>query len=62
MATNEEIIEWAVFSCVPRQGESWDDWLFRARLDYEETFPPDCQYVEKGHGGHGLKPKPVMLH
>jgi len=62
MVDNEELIRWACFSCVPRQGESWDDWLERARLDFEETFPPDDQYAEKGHGGYGLKPKTVLLH
>lgn len=61
MVSNEEIINWAIYCCTPRQGESWDDWLFRARLDYEEHFPPEDSHIEKGHGGYGLKPKNVLL-
>jgi len=50
---------WACFNCTPRQGESFDSWVVRAKAEYQATLHPVGQSAWEAHGGHGLKPKTV---
>lgn len=35
-----ELINWALYSCSPRQGELWDSWLIRAQIEWLEIQLP----------------------
>jgi len=50
---------WSVYCCPAYQGESYDDWLVRAKDEYQDEFHPVDPLIRKGHGGYGLKPKTV---
>jgi len=59
MSESDDFLLWSTYCCPALEGESFEDWLIRAKSEYQETFTPDCHPVEKGHGGYGLKPNPL---